>query len=51
MKKIWLAGLVAVFGIALLGTSAFAGCGMGGGMGLAWAADPDTAQPQVNRLM
>ena len=30
MKKIWLAGLVAVFGIALLGTSVFAGWGMGG---------------------
>ena len=30
MKKIWLAGLVAVFGVALLGTSVFAGWGMGG---------------------
>jgi zinc resistance-associated protein len=33
MKKIWLAGLAAVFGIALLGTTAFAQRGMGYGMG------------------
>jgi hypothetical protein len=33
MKKIWLTGLVAVFGIALLGTTVFAQRGMGGGMG------------------
>jgi zinc resistance-associated protein len=30
MKKIWLIGLTAVFGLALLGTSVFAGWGMGG---------------------
>ena len=33
MKKIFMAGLMAVLGIALIGTTVFAGCGMGGGMG------------------
>ena len=33
MKKIWLIGLAAVFGIALLGTTVFAQRGMGYGMG------------------
>jgi zinc resistance-associated protein len=33
MKKIWVTALVAVLGLAFLGTSAFAACGMGGGPG------------------
>lgn len=44
MKKIWLIGLAAVFGIALLGTTVFAQCGMGygygGGPGYAAAGKP-----------
>jgi hypothetical protein len=33
MKKLWVVALVAVLGIAFLGTSAFAQCGMGYGYG------------------
>ncbi len=33
-KKIWLVGIMAVLGIALLGTTVFAQCGMGYGRGM-----------------
>jgi zinc resistance-associated protein len=33
MKKIWFTGLMAAFGIALIGTTVFAQCGMGYGYG------------------
>ena len=33
-KKIWLVGIMAVLGVALLGTTVFAQCGMGYGRGM-----------------